>query len=374
MGLIRILFLADTHLGYDLPFRPRIERRRRGEDFFRNYEKALLPAFHNQVDGVIHGGDLFFRSRIPARLVDMAFSPLKEVADRGVKVFLVPGNHERSRIPFGLLSVHPNIHIFSKPKTFFLEKEEKTVALSGFPYCRDNVRTHFSKLLEETGWREALPFCHASLLCVHHLFEGARVGPVNYTFRDGADVIRTTDIPSEFAAALAGHVHRFQVLRTSLNGLPLKTPVFYPGAIERTSFAEQEETKGFLILEIDPSLPRPQVLSRWHFCQLPARPMVKLGLYVTGLSHLDIRSRLKTALDRLDPESVVKVEICGRPEKNSLRALNAAAIRSLCPEGMNISLSFPGLFTPSGAGARKRGQTGTSPQKRRALYSRSSPV
>ena len=31
---VRILFLADTHLGYDLPFRPRIKRRRRGPEFF----------------------------------------------------------------------------------------------------------------------------------------------------------------------------------------------------------------------------------------------------------------------------------------------------------------------------------------------------
>ena len=37
MGIIRILFLADTHLGFDLAFRPRIERRRRGPEFFANF-------------------------------------------------------------------------------------------------------------------------------------------------------------------------------------------------------------------------------------------------------------------------------------------------------------------------------------------------
>ena len=44
MGIIRILFLADTHLGLDLPFRPRIQRRRRGPEFFTNFERALRPA------------------------------------------------------------------------------------------------------------------------------------------------------------------------------------------------------------------------------------------------------------------------------------------------------------------------------------------
>jgi hypothetical protein len=37
MGLIRILLIADTHLGFDLPFRPRINQRRRGPDFFRQF-------------------------------------------------------------------------------------------------------------------------------------------------------------------------------------------------------------------------------------------------------------------------------------------------------------------------------------------------
>jgi hypothetical protein len=39
MGLIRTLLIADTHLGFDLPFRPRIKRRRRGPDFFANLSR-----------------------------------------------------------------------------------------------------------------------------------------------------------------------------------------------------------------------------------------------------------------------------------------------------------------------------------------------
>ena len=67
MGMIRILFLADTHLGFDYPFRPRVQRRRRGPDFFRNFDLALQPAHRGEVDLVVHGGDIFYRSKIPAR-------------------------------------------------------------------------------------------------------------------------------------------------------------------------------------------------------------------------------------------------------------------------------------------------------------------
>jgi DNA repair exonuclease SbcCD nuclease subunit len=121
MGIIRILFLADTHLGFDLPFRPRIQRRRRGSEFFANFERALLPALQGRVDCVdcvVHGGDLLYRSKVPPRLVAMAFEPLKQVADQGIPVYLVPGNHERSAIPYRHLAEHPGIYIFDRPQTY----------------------------------------------------------------------------------------------------------------------------------------------------------------------------------------------------------------------------------------------------------------
>jgi exonuclease SbcD len=91
--MIRILLLADTHLGFDLPFRPRIQRRRRGPDFFANFRRALLPALHGEVDAVVHGGDLLYRSKVPPRLVEMALEPLRQVADKGIPSYTRPKVH-----------------------------------------------------------------------------------------------------------------------------------------------------------------------------------------------------------------------------------------------------------------------------------------
>ena len=66
----RILLVADTHLGFDLPDNPRVNRRRRGHDFFANFERALGPALNGKVDLVVHGGDLFHRSRVSASVVE----------------------------------------------------------------------------------------------------------------------------------------------------------------------------------------------------------------------------------------------------------------------------------------------------------------
>jgi exonuclease SbcD len=340
MGLIKFIFLADTHLGFDYPFKPRIQRRRRGEDFFANYYRALEPARTGTADAVIHGGDLFFRSRVPARLVDIAFAPLKEIADLGIKVYLVPGNHERSKIPFGILSLHPNIHIFDRPKSFLFEKNGLRVALSGFPYCRHNVRSHFPKILGETGWQKFRNNCDGHILCVHHCFEGATVGPVNYTFKYNEDVIRHRDVPEEFAAVFAGHIHRYQILTKDLQGKPLSTPVFYPGSIERTSFAEMDEKKGYFILELAATHQGILSVQKWESVNLPARPMVKVNISPQGMEGKKLTAYLKKAFNSLNPQSVVKLNIEGLVPEGCLPVFRASSIRALAPKEMNISVRF----------------------------------
>ena len=146
-GRVRILFLSDTHLGLDLPRRPRVTRRRRGPDFFAAFEAALAPARRGEIDLVVHGGDVFFRSRVPPDLVVRAFAPLAGLADQGIPVCVVPGNHERSRIPHSLLVRHPGILVFDRPRTFRVTVAGLTVALAGFPFVRRGVRDGFGATL-----------------------------------------------------------------------------------------------------------------------------------------------------------------------------------------------------------------------------------
>ncbi|MCU0285752.1 MAG: DNA repair exonuclease [Acidobacteria bacterium] len=277
---IRLLFISDTHLGFDLPFKPRIERRRRGPDFFKNFEIALAPAYNKEVDAVIHGGDLFFRSKVPPKLVQMAFEPLIKVADLGVPVYLVPGNHERSAIPYRILAAHPNIHIFDHPKTYLLDLHGIKLALPGFPYVRHNIRTRFPQVLTETGWQNIN--ADAYILCMHQCVEGAAIimGNRLYMFRDNHDVIKISDIPARFTAVFSGHIHRFQVLTMNLKGRPVSVPIFYPGSIERTSFVEKDEPKGYLRLEISAQ----GAIENWQFNKLPARPMIQVELNAAGMN------------------------------------------------------------------------------------------
>ena len=331
--MLRVLLLGDTHLGLDQAFRPRVHRRRRGPELMANYQRALRPALRGEVDLVVHGGDLFNRSKVPLKLAQMAMEPLLRVADREVPVFVVPGNHERSRIPFPLLARHPHLHIFQEPRTVSPERSGLPLAVSGFPFARRMDHGAFEQLLEQTGWRQIdTPM---RLLCLHQAVEGATVGAHNFTFRHGSDVIRGRQIPDAFCAVLSGHIHRLQVLTSDLSGRTLGAPVLYPGSTERTSFAERDEDKGYLLLKLGPA-----GLLNWCSVPLPTRPMVELSLEPGAGS--DLRGELRRRLARLPPDAIVRLRPAGPLSSAARSFLGSRGMRSVTPAGMNVSVS--GLY------------------------------
>jgi len=343
MGVARILFLSDTHLGFDLPLRPRVERRRRGPDFFASFERALEPARRGEVDLVVHGGDLFFRSRIAQRLAAMAFAPLLDVAERGVPVLVVPGNHERSRIPHPLLLSHPRVLVFDCPRTFRLRMGGLVLAVAGFPYEPRGIRDAFPSVLERTGWR-SVP-ADARLLCIHHCVEGARVGRgvSDYVFRDAEDVIRASDLPAEFASVLSGHVHRAQVLTRDLKGHSLPVPVVYAGSVERTSFVERNETKGFWTLEIEGGATGRGRVRERRFHPLPTRPMVQIEVDAGGKSRGHLEREISALSEPHAANSVLRIRVKGRASRDAAEVLRAASLRALLPSGMTVSVWEEGV-------------------------------
>lgn len=342
MPVARILLLSDTHVGFDTPRHERVVRRRRGPDFQASFERALEPALRGEVDLVVHAGDLFHRSRVCAGVAEQGLGPLRRVAERGVPVFLLPGNHERSRIPFPLFAAHPKLHVFHEPATFSGEFGGVRLSISGFPFVRRVEGSAFRAQLARTRF-EKHP-AELRLLCLHQAVEGARVGPADYTFRRGTDVVACADLPTDFDAILVGHIHRHQVLTRAPCGRPLPAPVLFCGSTERTSFAEQDETKGALRIDAGPRQPL-----RWRFDPLPTRPMLSLPVRA-GPGALE---RLRQALARCPADAIVRIDLLGGGGMPGI-----AEIRALAPD-MNLSLSWPREAAGSGgAQPLRRASTG----------------
>ena len=309
---MRVLFVSDTHIGLDWPARPRVVRRRRGDDFFQNFERALEPARTGEVDVVVHGGDLLYRSRVPAWVAETALAPLKRLASSGVPVLLVPGNHERGRIPYPLLAVHEGLHVFDRPRSAVIDAGGVRVEFIGFPYTPD-IRRRFPQMLAAASRQNTT--ADVRVLCLHHCVEGATCGPGNFTFRFGADVIRAADLPRDVAVTLSGHIHRHQVLRPA--GRP---PVIYAGSVERTSFAEAPETKGFVVLQLTQSGVGPI-----QFRPLPARPMVSRIVQVEAADPMEAHARVAAAIESTPHDAVVHLRVTGAMPAT----LTAAALRAM---------------------------------------------
>ncbi len=315
MKAVTILFFADSHLGFDYPVKGSSTTPRRGADFFRNYEFILRTAKERKVDLVIHGGDLFDRSKVHPRIVNRAYEALFNFAESGIPLVLVPGNHDRSTLPSSLFLQHKNLHIFYNPGIFPFSLKGTTFYICGFPFIRnigDEIKTviqQISRLLPERG---------ISILCMHQAVEGAKVGPVDYTFRPGSQVIRASDLTGPFTTYLSGHIHRHQVMQ--LNGNHDKKLLIYPGSIERTSFAERNEEKGFVYLTYN-NRELPEIV----FQHLPSKPMYYLKIGEDIMERINLEAVIANKIRAIDDHAILRISSPNKAVSKLIRKMQQHA-------------------------------------------------
>ncbi|MBX2817450.1 MAG: metallophosphoesterase [Saprospiraceae bacterium] len=319
-----ILFFADSHLGHQLPQRRKSNRRYRGDDFFANVQRVLEIAVAKQVDLIIHGGDVFEHSKVSEQIIGQTYDMLFNIADQGIPIVIVPGNHDKSTLPQSLFLQHPNIHIGWNPSVYTFSKGRMDIAICAIPYVR-KIGLTISDILDRL--ESMLPPRVAPFLLMHQAIEGAQVGPANYTFRKGDKVIAKSQLKGPYVACLSGHIHRHQILCHGPGGFP----VFYPGSIERTSFAEIEEEKGFLVIQID------EDRSLHHeFNALPAREMHRLNIPGNITEVRNLREWLVVALGSISTEAVIKI---GCPTAVCASLLRSEPIKSILASYSFLSLS-----------------------------------
>lgn len=339
--IFKIIFFSDTHLGFDFPLRPRVEKERRGQDFFRNFETVLNTALTEKVDAIIHGGDLFFRSKVSPVIVEKTFKSWHKIADSGIPIYLVPGNHERSWIPQTLFHQDKNIHIFDCPKTFGITKGPLNINISGFPNVRNGIRMGFPEILQKIN--PSKNTATINILCFHQSVEGASVGPNNYTFKNDPDTIACEDIPKDYDIILSGHIHRHQTINKNARGIPLLSQILYSGSTERTSFAEKDEDKGYIKLEFKLPKGSKKATFKWNFVKLKTRPMIKLDLYLEELQKVEKLSEfLRFQFHQFPANANIRVKICGRQNEDFIKEI-IAKTKEIIPGRIIVSFSKPSL-------------------------------
>jgi len=125
-------------------------------------------------------------------------------------------------------------------------------------------------------------------------------------------------------------------LTANLRGRALSAPVMYPGSIERTSMAEADEEKGYMIVEL--RCGDKQVQVDWKFRKLPARPLVRHDLQIDGLDAERVELAIRTLVASAPADAVISVRVTGAITGSVSRVLSAEFLRDLAPPTMNLDL------------------------------------
>lgn len=315
---LRLLHLADSHLGCDFPGRGRDARQRRAQQLVDSYSHAVALALEKSAHLVIHSGDLFDSPKPPGFARFAAATALTRVAATGVPVVVIAGNHEPGALGGDLLLTHPGIHVFTRAGIVKFSAGSDQVCVLAIPYHKTAAAflTTLLDTLRQVG------SCDRLILACHQTFRGAVCGAHLYRFTGGDDVIDTDALPAGLSYVAAGHVHRHQVLTNSSG-----CPIVYAGSTDRISFAEREEAKGCVLVEFEGSHARPR------FLEHAVRPMRTLPVDLTGQSAAGLRRTLDEVILGLPRDALAELRISGQVPARVLRGLRLAVhARRLRPD------------------------------------------
>ncbi|WP_227376540.1 DNA double-strand break repair protein Mre11 [Haladaptatus halobius] len=220
--MTRVIHTGDTHIGYRQYHSP--ERR---DDFLSAFDSVVDDAIENDVDAVVHAGDLFHDRRPGLDDIHGTISVLRKLRWADIPFLAIVGNHESTRgdqwldlfETLGLATRLGSDPIAVGDTAFY--------GLDHVPLSkRDDLEYEFAP--HEQG--------HAALVA-HGLFQ-----PFEFGNWDAEEVL--TEASVEFDAMLLGDNHQHGKERIE------DTWVTYCGSTERASASERDD-RGYNIVTFD---------------------------------------------------------------------------------------------------------------------------
>jgi exonuclease SbcD len=289
---IRLLHFADLHIGVENYGRldPATGINRRVLDFLRSFDQLVDHALEHEADLVVFAGDAYKR-RNPNPTYQRAFARrVKRLADAGIQVVLLVGNHDLPAMVQKASSVDifetlevPNVTVGRVEDLHRIETRHGPVQVATIPYpVRQRLMAHeeyrglsieeLDKELQTIVGEIIQALAHKldpdlpAVLTAHLSVGGATYGSERSVMigRD-AVVLKSVVADPAWDYVALGHIHKHQ----SLNGKN-HPPVVYAGSLERIDFGEEGEPKGFCWVELE------RGKADFQFVELDARPFITL--------------------------------------------------------------------------------------------------
>ena len=315
---LRIVVTADNHLGryYDR-LGPRQLAARRAW-LRQGWEAAVECALERQAHLFLQAGDLFDTPdpRNPERVA--VAQALARLGAAGVRCYTITGNHDtpRQRTDYGGIAPH------------------EVYAGLGCLELLDGRASIATRVREIGGWRVAIgglswnpalspgadPLAEQDwsvdadlrLLLLHHSVEG-QIYPGANEPRLRHDTLAR--FPAD--ALFVGHVHHHTHL--TLDG----RLVVVPGATERMTFGERDETPGYVYLELAPG-----GAERLEHRAVPSQARHQATVRAGELEGEDLAAALLRRIELVcHPEALVRVKLEGVVSREVYHALDLAGAR-----------------------------------------------
>jgi exonuclease SbcD len=270
MGL-KILHFADLHLGVESYGRldPATGLSSRLLDFLKALDQVVDYALENKVDLVLFCGDAY-KSREPTQTQQREFAKrISRLSTNGIPIFLLIGNHDlpnaigkaTSTEIFDTLVVK-NVYVSNRPDVYRVPTSSGDVQIVSLPWLRrsalltreetknltfDQMNQRLQQALTNViaaraqGLDSTLP----AILAAHVWVIGATVGSErSMTIGQEHALLVSNVAHPAFDYIALGHIHKHQVLEQN-------PPVVYAGSLERLDFSDEEDDKGFYLVEIE---------------------------------------------------------------------------------------------------------------------------
>ncbi len=270
---MKIIHFADLHLGVETygHINPETGMSSRLEDFLKALDQVVDYAIDNRVDLVLFCGDAY-KTREPSQTQQREFARrIRRLSEGGIPLFMITGNHDLPNALgrataieiFDTLSV-PNVLVANRPGVHRVSTRSGEIQIAALPWVRrsallskeDTRNLEFSQInerlqqaltrvvQEQAGQLDpALP----SILAAHVWVLNARVGSEKSMSIGQEHMLLLSSIAlPDFDYVALGHIHRGQVLKEC-------PPVVYSGSLERLDFGDENDSKGFYLIEITDS-------------------------------------------------------------------------------------------------------------------------
>ncbi len=296
--MLRVLHLADLHIGVENygHFDVSTGMHTRLADFLARFDEAITVGIDAKVDLVLIAGDMF-KNRDPQPRHQREFAVrIKRIADAGIPVLMLIGNHDVApgRDTANSVAVYegldyPGVRVARTAGIFRYETPHGPLAVVAVPWILREMLLSNNDALRTATLHEQEPMILAIIeeyiqqsvdtlmaedplrpiiVTYHGTVSGATTG-IERMLTLGREIVMPPAAltPAGVDYVALGHVHKHQILRA----LP---PIIYPGSIERIDFGEMEEFKGCVLVSFA------QKTASWEFIPLAARPFVRIDVDV----------------------------------------------------------------------------------------------